>query len=52
MESTPMPKTDERKAKTIEFSPMGNGSEITGKTPEKNKRQFPAEEDILHGENC
>ena len=35
MEPTPMPNTDEREAKTIEFSPMGNGTEITGNTPEK-----------------
>ena len=29
-----MPNTDEQGAKTIEFSPIGNGNEITGITPE------------------
>ena len=33
-ESTPMPNVEEQGTKTIEFSPIGNGDEITNNTPE------------------
>ena len=36
-ELTPMPKTDEQEAKTIEFSPKGYGNGITGNTTETKK---------------
>ena len=36
-ESTPMPNVEERGTKTIEFSPIGNGDEITKNTPENIK---------------
>ena len=29
-----MPNVEEQRTKTIEFSPIGNGNEITGNTPE------------------
>ena len=32
-----MPNIDEQEAKTIEFSSIGNGNEITGNIPEKKK---------------
>ena len=32
-----MPSSKEKKAKTIEFSPIGNGNEVTGRTPETKK---------------
>ena len=33
-ESTPKPNAEEQGTKTIEFSPIGNGNEITNNTPE------------------
>ena len=36
-ESTPMPNVEERELKTIEFSPLGKGDEITNNTPETMK---------------
>ena len=36
-ESKAIPNVDEQGTKTIEFSPIGNGNEITGNTPEKIK---------------
>ena len=53
-ESTTIPKTDEQEAKTIEFSPIGNGIEITGNTPDprNSERLFTAEKRIYHGDVC
>ena len=40
-----MPNANEQETKTIEFSPINNGNEVTGNTPETLK------EEMLHGEN-
>ena len=45
-----MPNTDDQEAKTIEFSPIDNGNEITGNTPETRKDDSQSKKDILHGE--
>ena len=48
--TTPMPNTDDQEAKTIEFSPIDNGNEITGNTPQTRKDDSQSKKDILHGE--
>ena len=45
--STPMPNVEEQGTKTIDFSPLGNGNEITGNTPETIKDESQTERTSL-----